>query len=45
VFDVQRQSQTVPGSIKEKDFHGAFKAWKKWWDHKTILKEMAAKSE
>jgi hypothetical protein len=29
VFDVQRQSQTVPGSIKEKDFHGAFKAWKK----------------
>jgi hypothetical protein len=33
VFDIQRESQAVLGSIKEKDFHGAFEAWKKRWDH------------
>jgi hypothetical protein len=31
--DIQRESQAVPNSIKENDFHGAFEAWKKQWDH------------
>jgi transposase len=26
--DIQRESQAVPDSIKENDFHGAFEAWK-----------------
>jgi hypothetical protein len=29
VSDIQRESQGVPDSIKENDFHGAFEAWKK----------------
>jgi hypothetical protein len=33
VSDIQRESQAVLDSIKENDFHGAFEAWKKWWDH------------
>jgi hypothetical protein len=33
VTDIQRESQTVLDSIKENDFHGAFEAWKKQWDH------------
>jgi hypothetical protein len=32
VYDVQRESQAVLGSIKENDFHGTFEAWKKRWD-------------
>jgi hypothetical protein len=32
VSDIQRESQAVLDSINEKDFHGAFKAWKKQWD-------------
>jgi hypothetical protein len=27
------ESQAVLESIKENDFHGAFEAWKKQWDH------------
>jgi hypothetical protein len=44
-------SQTVLDSVKENDFHGAFEAWRNWWDRfiyipkETILKEMAAKIE
>jgi hypothetical protein len=42
--------QGVLDSIKGNDFHGAFEAWEKQWDHcvhskETILKEMAAKIE
>jgi hypothetical protein len=33
VSDIQRESQAVLDSIKENDFHGAFEAWKKRWDH------------
>jgi hypothetical protein len=33
VSDIQRESQAVLNSIKENDFHGAFEAWKKQWDH------------
>jgi hypothetical protein len=29
VSDIQRESQVVPDSIKENDFHSAFEAWKK----------------
>jgi hypothetical protein len=29
VYDIQKESQTVPESIKENYFHGAFEAWKK----------------
>jgi hypothetical protein len=29
VFDIQRELQVVLKSIKKKDFHGAFVAWKK----------------
>jgi hypothetical protein len=29
VSDIQRESQAVLDSIKEKNFHGAFEAWKK----------------
>jgi hypothetical protein len=32
VSDIQRESQAVLDSIKENNFHGNFKAWKKWWD-------------
>jgi hypothetical protein len=35
VSDIQRESQAVPDSIKENDFHGAFEAWKKRWDRCT----------
>jgi recombinational DNA repair protein RecT len=48
VSDIQRELQAVLDSIQDNDFHGAFEAWKKRWDHvpkKTILKEMAAKIE
>jgi hypothetical protein len=31
VSDIQTESQVVLGSIKENDFHAAFKAWKKRW--------------
>jgi hypothetical protein len=31
VSDIQRESQAVLKSIKENDFHGAFKVWKKRW--------------
>jgi hypothetical protein len=31
VSDIQRESQAVLDSIKENDFHGAFKVWKKRW--------------
>jgi hypothetical protein len=33
VSDIQRESQAIRDSIKEGDFHGAFEAWKKQWDH------------
>jgi hypothetical protein len=33
VSDIRRKSQVVLDSIKENDFHGAFKAWKKRWNH------------
>jgi transposase len=33
VSHIQRDSQAVFDSIKENDFHTAFEAWKKWWDH------------
>jgi hypothetical protein len=33
VSDIQRKSQAVLKSIKENDFHGAFEAWTKLWDH------------
>jgi hypothetical protein len=33
VNHIQTESQAVLNSIKENDFHGAFKAWKKRWDH------------
>jgi hypothetical protein len=33
VSDIQRESQAVLDSIKENDFHSAFEAWEKWWDH------------
>jgi hypothetical protein len=33
VSDIQRELQAVLDSIKENDLHGAFKAWKKRWDH------------
>jgi hypothetical protein len=33
VSDIQRESQAVLDSIKENDFHSAFEAWKKWWNH------------
>jgi hypothetical protein len=32
VPDIQRESQVVLDSIKEKDFHVVFEAWKKQWD-------------
>jgi hypothetical protein len=32
VSDILRESQAVLDSSKENDFHGAFEAWKKWWD-------------
>jgi hypothetical protein len=35
VSDIQRESQVVLDSIKENDFHGAFKALEKWWDRCT----------
>jgi hypothetical protein len=28
VSDIQRESQAVLDSIKERDFHGVFEAWK-----------------
>jgi hypothetical protein len=31
--DIQRELQAVLDSIKENDFHSAFEAWKKRWDH------------
>jgi hypothetical protein len=33
VSDTQRESQAVLDSINENDFHGAFEAWEKLWDH------------
>jgi hypothetical protein len=50
VFDIQRESQAVPDSIKENYFRGAFEAWKNngiavYVPKKTILKEIAAKIE
>jgi hypothetical protein len=33
VCDIQRKSQAVLDSIKVNDFHGAFEAWKKRWNH------------
>jgi hypothetical protein len=33
VSDIRRESQAVFYNIKENDFHGAFEAWKKLWDH------------
>jgi hypothetical protein len=47
VSRIQRELQAVLDSIKENDFHSAFEAWKKWWDHcmETVLKEMAAEIE
>jgi hypothetical protein len=33
VPDIQRELQAILDSIKENDFHGAFEAWKKQWDH------------
>jgi hypothetical protein len=30
--NIQRELQEVRDSIKENDFHGAFKAWKNRWD-------------
>jgi hypothetical protein len=33
VSDIQRKLQEVLDNIKENDFHGAFEAWKKCWDH------------
>jgi hypothetical protein len=33
VSDTQRESQAALGSSKENDFHDAFEAWKKRWDH------------
>jgi hypothetical protein len=32
VSDIQRELQAVLYSIKENDFHGASKTWKKLWD-------------
>jgi hypothetical protein len=32
VSDIQRKWQAVLDSVKENDFHGAFKVWKKLWD-------------
>jgi transposase len=32
VSDIQRELQAELDSIKENDFHGAIKAWKKCWD-------------
>jgi hypothetical protein len=31
--DIQRESQAVLNSINQNDFHSAFEAWKKLWDH------------
>jgi hypothetical protein len=33
VSNKQRESHAVLDSIKENDFHRAFEALKKWWDH------------
>jgi hypothetical protein len=33
VSDIQRELQVVLDSIKENDFCGFFKVWKKRWDH------------
>jgi hypothetical protein len=33
VSDIQRESQAALDSTKVNDFHGAFEAWKKLWDH------------
>jgi hypothetical protein len=33
VSDILRELQAVLDNIKENDFHGAFHAWKKRWDH------------
>jgi hypothetical protein len=34
VSDIQRESQVVFNIMKKKmDFHSAFEAWKKQWDH------------
>jgi hypothetical protein len=33
VSDIQRESQAVLDSIMENDFHSAFEAWKKRWNH------------
>jgi hypothetical protein len=32
VSHIQRESWAVLNSIKENGFHGAFEAWKKWWN-------------
>jgi hypothetical protein len=51
VSDIQRESQTVLDSIKEKDLHGTLEAWEKndgiavYILKVTILKEMAFKIE
>jgi hypothetical protein len=33
VSDIQRVSEAVLNSIMENDFHSAFEAWEKRWDH------------
>jgi hypothetical protein len=48
--DIHSESQTVPDSIKEIDFHGAIEAYRNdgialYVPKETILKEMAAKIE
>jgi hypothetical protein len=35
--DIQRESQAVLDGIEENDFHSAFEAWKKQWDHKRLF--------
>jgi hypothetical protein len=34
VADIQKEFQAVLHSIKENNFHGAFKAWKEHWDRR-----------